>query len=244
VPNQGPSRGEYSSSHRDYRDARQGGTTHTSYGVSHGTMCPQALQSSSLRPGTPAGYNMAPHTSQQPPMGPRPPSESVRASSVQSANSRYPGGFVRQQNLGQIMLALPSSQGSAFAWNALAESFSNQSASESHSPYNPGGFRVICLQNPRSIAAAPPPQGPTGVQNAWVPVSQVYLYYPFSRQPLPEDNRTIMVVEKKRKALVVCNRQTEYRTHILIPIGIEDWDQLLPTSRLPLQAATLQCGCL
>jgi hypothetical protein len=243
VPNQGPSRGEYSRSHHDYHDALQGGTTHTSYGVSHGSMYPQALQSSSLQPGTPAGYDTAAHASQQPPMGPRPPTVFVRISSVQSADSRYPGGFVRQQSPGQMTLALPSSQGSARAWNPLAGPFPNQSTSESHSPYNPGGFRVVCPQNTRPIAAAPPSQSPARVQNAWVPVSQVCLDFTFLRQPLPEDNRTVMAAKKRKAALVVCNGQTEYRTRILIPVGIEDWDQLLPTPRR-LQVTTLHCGRL
>ncbi|KAF8501496.1 metacaspase [Russula emetica] len=150
----------------------------------------QALQSSSLQPRTPAGYDTAAHASQQSPMGQRPPTVFVRISSVQSADSRYPGGFVRQQSPGQMTLALPLSQGSAGAWNPLAGPFPNQSTSKSHSPYNPGGFRVVCLQNPRPIAGAPPSQGPARVQNAWVPVSQVCL------------NRTIMAA-KKRKALFI-----------------------------------------
>ena len=215
VPDRGPPRGENSGSHRDYRDVLQGGTTHTSYGVSHGSMYPQALSSSSFQPGTPAGYDMAPHASQQPPTGPRPtsgPTELVRISG-------------------------PSSQGSAGAWNSLTGSHFDQSTSESHSSYNRGDFRVIRLQNLRPIAAAPLSQGPAGVQNAWVPISQVYLNFTFLRRPLPEDNRTAMAPEK-RKALVVCNGQTEYRTRVLIPMGVEDWDQLLPTSRSRLRVTT------
>ncbi|KAN0120869.1 Caspase domain containing protein [Russula decolorans] len=82
VPDRGPPRGEYSISHLDYHDTLQGGTTHTSYGLSYGSIYPQALQSPSLRPGTPVGYDMAPHASQPPPMGPRPPTEFVPIDSV------------------------------------------------------------------------------------------------------------------------------------------------------------------
>src|SRR5713101_3527302 len=104
----------------------------------------------------------------------------------------------------------------------LAGSYSHQSTSESHSPYNPGGFRTVCQQNPRPITAAPPSQGPTGIQNASAPLafSQVYLNFTFFHQRLPEHNRTTTAA-KKRRALVVCNRQTEYRTRILIRMGIE-----------------------
>jgi hypothetical protein len=207
VPDQGPSSREYSGSHCDYHDALQGGTTHTSYEVSHGSMYMQALQSSSLQPGTSAGYyDTAPHASQQPPgpMGPRPPTEFVPIDSVQSAYPPYPLGFVRQQSQGEMTLAGPSSQGSAGAWDHLAGSYSCQSTSESHSPYNPGGFRVVLQQSPRPVAAAPPPQGPACVQNAWVPFSQVYLDFTFLRQPFPEVNWTTMPTEK-RKGLVVCN---------------------------------------
>jgi hypothetical protein len=207
VPDQGPSRGEYFRSHRDYRDALQGGTTHTSYGVGYGSMYPQALQSSSRQPGTSAGYDKAPHASRQSPISP---------------------SFVRQQSPRQMNLARSSSQGSAGAWNSLAGSFSHQSTSESHSPYrnNPGGFRVVCQQKPRPIAAAPPSQGHAGVQNAWVPFSQAYLNF-------------TTIPAKKREALVVCNGQTEYSARILIPMGIKDWDQLLPTSGPRLQVTTL-----
>jgi len=189
VPDRGPPRGENSGSHRDYRDVLQGGTTHTSYGVSHGSMYPQALSSSSFQPGTPAGYDMAPHASQQPPTGPRPttgPTELVRISG-------------------------PSSQGSAGAWNSLTGSHFDQSTSESHPPYNPGGFRVDCPQSPRPIAAPPLSQGlesqVEGIQNAWVPISQVYLDVTVLRQTFPEDNRATMAA-KKRKALVVRNGQS------------------------------------
>ncbi|KAI0270334.1 caspase domain-containing protein [Russula aff. rugulosa BPL654] len=156
VPDQGPSRGEYSRSHRGYHGAVQGGTTHTSYGISHGGMYSQAPQSSSLQPGTPGGYDTAPHAS----------------------------GF-----------------GSAGAWNLWAGSYSHPPTSESHSPYNPGGFRVEFQQKSRPIAAhaaaAPPSQGPAGVQNALVPISQGYLNF-----TLTEDNWTTMA-PKKRKALVI-----------------------------------------
>jgi hypothetical protein len=175
VPNQGPPRGEYSGSHRDYHDALRGGTTHTSYGVSHGSMHLQALhdQSSSLQPGTPAGYDTAPHASQQPeappPIGPRPPTEFVPIDSAQSGDSPYPLGFVNQQVPRQLNLASSSSEGSAGAWDLLAGSYSDQSTSESHSPYSPGGFRLDCQ----------PSQSPPGVQDAGVPFSQVYLNFPF-----------------------------------------------------------------
>jgi hypothetical protein len=171
APEQGLPRGEYSGSHRGHHGAVQGGTTHTSYGVSHGGTYPQALQSSSLQPGAPARYDMAPHPSQQPPMGPRPPTEFVPIYSVQSADS----GFVHQQKPGQMNLAWPSSHGSAGAWNPWAGLYLHQSTSESHSPYNPGGLRVDYQLNPRPIAAAPPSRGPAGVQSAWVPFSQVCL---------------------------------------------------------------------
>jgi hypothetical protein len=201
VPGQGPSRSGYPSPH--YYDNVLGGTIHTQYGpgVGHEGTYPKALQLSSLQPGTPA-YDTAPHASLQPPMGPRPPTESVQIYSVQSAD--YPLGFVRQQNPRQMNLAWPSSQGTAGAWNILAGSHSHQSTSESHPSYNPGGFRVVRQQSPRPIASAPPSQGPARVQNAWVPISQVYLDFTFLRRPLPEDNRTTMGA-KKRKALVVCD---------------------------------------
>lgn len=210
VPDQGPSMGKYSRSDCDYRDALQSGTTHTSYGVRHGSMYPQAVQSSSLQSGTSAEYDKAPHASRQPPMG---------------------ASFVRQQSPRQMNLARPSSRGSAGAWNPLAGSVPYQSTSESHFPYrdNPGGFRVVCQQKPRPIAAAPRSQGPAGVQKAWVPFSQVYLNF-------------TTIPNKKREALVVCSDQTEYRARMLIPVGIEDWDQLLPTSRPRLQVTTLQRG--
>ena len=177
MPNQGPPRGEYSRSHHDYHDALQGGTTHTSYG--HGSMYPQALQSSSLQPGTPVGYDSAPHALQKSPTGLRPPTEVVPIDSVQSGDSPYPFGVEHQQSPRQMTLAGPSSQGSAGAWNPLAGSYSHQSTNESHSSYNPGGFRVDYQPNPGPIAAAPPSQGPAGVQNAWVPVSQVLLQFYF-----------------------------------------------------------------
>ena len=136
-------------------------------------------------------------------MGPRPPTESVQIYSVQPAD--YPLGFVRRQSPRQMSLAWPSSesQGTAGAWNLFEGSLSHQSTSESHSSYNPGGFRVVRQQSPRPIATAPPSQGPAGV-HAWVPISQVYLDFTFLRRPLPEDNRTTMG-PKKRKALVVCD---------------------------------------
>jgi hypothetical protein len=99
-------------------------------------------------------------------------------------------------------VAWSSSQGSALAWDLLAGSHSHRSTSESHSPYNPGGFRVDCPQNPRHITVAPLSQGPPGVQNPWVPFSEVYLDVTFLRQPLPENNSTTMAT-KKRKALVI-----------------------------------------
>jgi hypothetical protein len=207
VPDRGPPRDEYSRSHREYHDALRGGTTHTSYGVSHGTMYPQALptQSSSLQPGILVGYDMAPYASRPPPIPPRPPTESIQIHSVQSAD--YPLGFVFQQSLRQMNLASSSSEGSAGAWDLLAGSHSHRPTSESHASYNPGGFRVVRQQNPRPIAAAPPSQGPEGVQNLWVPSSQVYFNFTFLHRPLPEDNRTTMAAEK-RKAVVVCNVQT------------------------------------
>jgi hypothetical protein len=205
MPDQGPSRSECFISLRDYH-AFQGGTTHTSYGVSHGSN-PQALQSSSLQSGTPTGYyDTAPHASQQAPgpMGPRPPTVFIPMDSIQSADPSYPLGFVRQQNPEEMTLAGPSSQGSAGAWGLLTRSSSYQSASESHSPYNPGGFRVVLQQSPRPVAAAPPSQCPAGAQDTWIPFSQVYLDFTFSRQPLPEVNWTAMAAAK-RKALVVCS---------------------------------------
>ena len=214
MPDQGPSRGEYSRSHRGYHGAVQGGTTHTSYGISHGGMHSQAPQSSSLQPGTPGGYDTAPHAS----------------------------GFVHRQSPRQLDSALPWSQGSAGAWSLWAGSYSHPSISESHSPYNPGGFRVEFQQKPRPIAAhaaaAPPSQGPAGVQNALVPISQGYLNF-----TLTEDNWTTMA-PKKRKALVVCNGQTVFRTLMLIRMDIEDWDQLLPTSRPRLRVTILHWGRL
>jgi hypothetical protein len=201
VPDQGPSRSEYSRSHRDYHDALESGTTHTSYGVSYGSMYLPALQSSSLQPETPA-YDTAPYASRQPPIPPRPPTESVQIYSVKSID--YPLGFVRQQSPRQMTLALPSSQGSAGAWDPSARSYSHESTSESHSSYNPGGFRVVCQQNLGPIAAAPPSQGTAGVQNARVPFSQVYLDFTYLRRPLPEDDWTTMA-SGKRKALVVCD---------------------------------------
>jgi hypothetical protein len=147
-------------------------------------------------------------------MGPRPPTEFVPNYPLQSADS----GFVRQQIPRQMDSAWPSSQGSACAWNLLAGSCLHQSTNESHSPYNPGGFRVDFQQNPWPIAAAPPSQGTACVQNAWVPFSQDYLNFTFLGEPLPAE---------KRKALVVCDGQTLYKTRMLIPVGVEDRDQLL-----------------
>jgi hypothetical protein len=137
-----------------------------------------------------------------PNMGPRPATEPVQIYSVQSVD--YPLGFVRPQSPRQTTVAGPSSRGSAGAWDLLAGSYSHQPTSESHSPYNPGGFRDVRQQNTGPIDAAPPSQGPAGVQNAWVPISQVYLNFTFLRQPLPEDNWTTMAA-KKRRALVVCD---------------------------------------
>lgn len=216
VPDRGPSRDEYSILHWDYHDTLQGGTTNTSYGVSHGSMYPPALQSSSLQPGTPV-YDMAPHASRPPPAGPRPPTEVAlidSVQSVQSAYSSYPLGFARQQSSRHMTFAGPSSEGSAGTWNPLAGSYSHQSTSESHFSYNPGGFRLVNQQNQRPIAPVRPSssQGPAGVQNTWAPISQVYFKFTFLHRPLLEDNSTTMTTEK-RKALVVCNGQTEYRTH-------------------------------
>ena len=179
VPNQGPPRGEYSRSHpsRDCYVVLQDETTHTSYGVSHGSIYPQALQSSSLQPGTPVGYKTPPHASRPPPTGPRPPAGFVPIDPVQSADSPYPLGFARQQI--PRHMAGPSSEGSGGTWNRLAVSHSHQSTSEFRYPYNPGGFQVDCQQNPRPIASAPSSQGPAGAQNAWVPISQVYLNFYF-----------------------------------------------------------------
>jgi hypothetical protein len=164
VPDQGPPRVDYSSSHHDYYGPLQGGTTHTSYGVSQGSMYPQVLQSSSLQLGTPAGYDTVPHASQPPPTGPRPPTEFVSIDLVQSAGSPYPLGFIHQH-------AGSSSQDTPGAWNPLAGWHSHQPTSESHSPYNPGGFRVIRQQNTQPVDGAPPSRGPVGVQDAWVPIS-------------------------------------------------------------------------
>jgi hypothetical protein len=234
--------GEYYRSHRDSHDALQGGTTHTPYGFSHGGMYSQALQSSSLQPGTPAVYDTAAHALQQPPMGPRPPTEFIRISSVQSGDFPYSLDFELEQRLRQMTLAGPSSQDPACAWNPLAGSYSHQSTSESHSSYNPGGFRVVRQQNPRPIVAAFPFQGPADVQSPRVPIPQVYFNFTFLRPLFPEDNRT--TAAEKRKALVVCGGQTGYTTRILTPIGIEDWDQLLPTSRPRLPVTTRYRGRL
>ena len=171
VPNQGPPRGEYPRSHRDYYDALQDEATHTSYGVSHGSIYQQATQSSSLQPGTPAGYDTPPHASRPPPTGPRPRTEFVPIDSVQSADSPYHLGFEYQQSSRHVTLGGPSSEGSAGSWNPLAGSYSHQFTSESHFSYNPGGFQADCHHNPRPIAVAPPPQGPAGAQSAWVPIS-------------------------------------------------------------------------
>ena len=203
-------------------------------------MYPQAFQSSSLQPGTPTEYDTAPHASHLPLLGPRPPpTESVLIYPVHSTDFV----FVRQQSPRQMNLAWSSSQGSVDAWNPRAGSSSHQSISEFDSPYNPGGFQVDCQQNPRPIPAAPPSQGLTGVQNGWVPFSQDYLNCTFLRQPLTEDDCTTMATEK-RKALIVRNGQTGYVRRILIPMGIEDWDRLLPTSSPRLQVTTLHCGRL
>jgi hypothetical protein len=78
------------------------------------------------------------------------------------------------------------SSSAAGSWNPFAGSL--QSTSESRSPYNPGGFRVVRQQNPRPIAAAPLSQGPAGVQNAWVPFSQAYSDFTFLHQPLHQDS--------------------------------------------------------
>ena len=233
VPDQGPSRGENSRSYHGHHDTFQGTTNHTPYGASHGGVYPQAFQPPPLQPGTLAGYD-TPHASQQRPMAPRLPTELVPIYSVQSADCPYPLGFVRWQNPRQMDLAWPSSEGSAGAWNPWAGSSSHEPTSEPRSPYNPGGFRVNFQQNPRSIDAVPLPQGP-----ARVPFSQGYLDFSISRQPLTEDNRAAMPSAVKRKGLVVCNGQTEYRIRILILIGIEGWDQLPPTSRPRLQVTTL-----
>lgn len=178
MPDQGPSRGEYHicRSHRGYHDTLQGGTTRTSYGGSHGGMYPQAIQSSSLQPGTPA-YDTASHALQRPPMGPRPPTRFVPIYSVQPADSPHSPGFVRQQIPRQMDLAWPSSQGSAGAWNPSAGLNSHLStrASESHFSYNYGGFQIVRQQNPRPIAAPRPPQGPVGVV-----FPQVYLDFTFT----------------------------------------------------------------
>ena len=160
-PDEGRSRGEHSRSQRDHHDSLQDGTTHPSCGVSHGGMCPQALHSSSLQPGTPAGCDTAPHASR-----PRPSTEFADGFS-------YPLGFVRPQSQGQLDSAWPSSEGSASAgaWDLWAGSHRDPhqslTTSEPHSSYHPDGFGVIC----QPIAAAPPPQGPAGGQGAWVPFS-------------------------------------------------------------------------
>jgi hypothetical protein len=201
VPDQGlgPSRSGYPRSHRGHHDALRGGIAHTSYGVSYGGMYPPALQSSSLQAGTP---DMTPYASRPPPIPPIPPTEPIQIYSVQSAD--YPLGFVRQQSPRQMDLVWSSSQGSAGAWDLLAGSHSHQSTSESRPSYNPGGFLVDFPQNPLPIAASLLSQGPAGVQNPWVPISQVHLDVTLLHQPLPEDNRTTMAAEK-RKALVVCD---------------------------------------
>jgi hypothetical protein len=164
VADQGPSRSGYPRSHRDHHDSLQGGTTHTSYGVSHGNVYPQALQSPSLQPGTPAGYDTAPHASQQPPVGPIHPTESIQIYSVQSADSTYPLGFVRQQSPRDMDLAWPSSPGSDGAWNPWAGSYSLQSTSESNSHYIPGGF--VFQQGMLCMTAASLSQGPASVPRA------------------------------------------------------------------------------
>lgn len=52
------------------------------------------------------------------------------------------------------------------------------------------------------------PLGPAGVQNTlWGPYSQVYIAL-FLRQSLTEDDRAGRTMVRKRKALIVCNRQT------------------------------------
>ena len=88
---------------------------------------------------------MAPHASQQPPIGPRPSTEFA-------AGSSYPLGFVRPQSQGQMDSAWPSSEGSASAgaWDLLA-----------------GSHGVVR----QPIAAVPLPQGHAGEQGAWVPFS-------------------------------------------------------------------------
>ena len=126
-------------------------------------------------------------------------STSESRSPYNPSDSPYPLHFARQQNPRQMTLAEPSTQASAGTWNPLAESNLHQSTSESHLPYNPGGFRVARQQSAQPIATVPLSQGPAGVRNAWLPSSQ-------ARWPLPEDNWTIMAA-KKRKALVVCNGQ-------------------------------------
>ncbi|KAF8501495.1 Metacaspase-1 [Russula emetica] len=129
VPDQAPSRSGYPRSH--YYDNLLDGTTHTPYGpgVDH------------------EGYD-TPHTSQQPPMGSRSPTEFVQIYSVQSADSPYPLGF-----------------GSARAWDPWAGSYSLQSTSESHSHYIPGGF--IFQQGMRCTTAVSLSQRPAGIHSAW-----------------------------------------------------------------------------
>ena len=148
MSDQGSSRNGYPRSHREHHDSLQGGTTHTSYGVSHGDMYSQALRSSSL----------------QPPMGPRHPTESVQIYSVQSTDASYPLGFVRRQSPRDMNLAWPSSQGSAGAWNPWGGSYSLQSTSESYPHHTPGGF--VFHQGVRCVTAASLSQLPASVQSA------------------------------------------------------------------------------
>jgi hypothetical protein len=92
------------------------------------------------------------------------------SSSPPSANESYcpynPGGFVGQQNPPPMTPSRSQLQGSAGDWNVIGGSYSHpgQSANGSYSSHPPAGF--LCQENPRHMTAAPPPQGPAGVQPA------------------------------------------------------------------------------
>lgn len=91
-------------------------------------------------------------------------------------------------------------QGSAGDWNVLGGSHSGQSANGSYFPHPPFGF--FCEQNLRPMPMASPYQVPAGALG-----------------PYPRTDRTMLMVAKKRKALIVCDCQTEY--HMLAyKIGI------------------------
>ncbi len=78
----------------------------------------------------------------------------------------YPGGFVGQQNPPPMTSSRSQLQGSTGDWNVIGGSYSHpgQSANGSYSSHPPAGF--LYQENPRHMTAAPPPQGPAGVQLA------------------------------------------------------------------------------